>query len=198
MDISYPGLNCFDGSDNRVLQFIYDFVHHEGEDNQEVISHLFRAGYCYYFAEILKNAFHRGQICLAYPFGHIVWLDGSDEDKDIAYDIEGVCDNYEHLIPISYLRKTIQDFKHVPGEDCYADEIKCEEIYKRYLRDRKRRKEKRTSLILGLTMVGTVTVGAGFHIWTAKNIPYSYRQNLLDLIDYIAGKNVFKRTNSLQ
>ena len=47
-------------------------------------------------------------------------------------------------------------------------------------------------------VVAVVAVGTGFHVWTAKNIPYSYRQTPLDIVDYIAGKNVFNRADSLQ
>ena len=133
---AYPGLCYFDGANDRVMQFIYDFASHEGDDGWETIRHLFHAGYCYYFAKMLEDAFHRGQVCLAYPFGHIVWLDGSDEDKDVAYDIEGVYCNYEHLIPISYLGNTIQDFRHVPGETHFADVNKCEKIFQQFMRDK--------------------------------------------------------------
>ena len=59
-------------------------------------------------------------------------------------------------------------------------------------------KETRTILI-GTFAVGVITtVGIAFHAWTIKTIPYSYRQSLLDIVDYAAGKNVFNRVNSLQ
>lgn len=54
-------------------------------------------------------------------------------------------------------------------------------------------------ILVGALAVGVIiAVGVGFHVWTVKTIPYSYRQNLLDIVDYAAGKNVFNRVNSLQ
>lgn len=53
-------------------------------------------------------------------------------------------------------------------------------------------------LLIGALVITTVIGGAlGFRVWTVHNIPYSYRQSLLDIIDYIPGKNVFHRSNSL-
>jgi len=59
-------------------------------------------------------------------------------------------------------------------------------------------KETRAILISAITAGVIVTAGIGFHVWTVNTIPYSYRQNLLDVVDYAAGKNVFNRSNSLQ
>lgn len=59
-------------------------------------------------------------------------------------------------------------------------------------------KETRAVLIGAMTVGIVVAVGIGFHTWTVRTIPYSYRQSLLDIVDYAAGKNVFNRVNSLQ
>lgn len=59
-------------------------------------------------------------------------------------------------------------------------------------------KDTRPIIISALTAGIIVAVSIGFHVWTIKTIPYSYRQNLLDAVDYLAGKNVFNRVDSLQ
>ena len=59
-------------------------------------------------------------------------------------------------------------------------------------------KEMKPILIGALTAGVIIAVGVGFHAWTIKTIPYSYRQSLLDVVDYAAGKNLFNRANSLQ
>lgn len=99
------------GVKEEVIQFIADILYHQGPENAECIRGLFRAGYCYYFANILHDAFKRGTVCLAYPFGHIVWVD----TNAIAYDIEGVNQEYQALIPIEKLGNGINDFRHVSG-----------------------------------------------------------------------------------
>lgn len=59
-------------------------------------------------------------------------------------------------------------------------------------------KGKRSLLIGAITVTAIVAAGICFHVWTTKSIPYSYRQSPLDIVDYIAGKNVFGRADSLQ
>lgn len=59
-------------------------------------------------------------------------------------------------------------------------------------------KDKKPILIGALTAGIIIAVSVGFHVWTVNTIPYSYRQNLLDIVDYAADKNVFNRANSLQ
>ena len=59
-------------------------------------------------------------------------------------------------------------------------------------------KEMKPILIGALTAGVIIAVGVGFHAWSIKTITYSYRQNLLDAVDYLAGKNVFNRVDSLQ
>lgn len=57
--------------------------------DHEIIWQTFTAGYCYYFAVMLKDAFQRGEICWCAPYGHICWVD----DNGVPYDISGVCDS---------------------------------------------------------------------------------------------------------
>ena len=57
--------------------------------------------------------------------------------------------------------------------------------------------EKKKVLVGVLAVIAIAGWSAfGYHVWTV-NIPYSYRQTLPDVIDYIAGKNVFHRHDSL-
>lgn len=103
---------------NEVLDFINDIYNSQPEENGEAIRALFHNGYCYYFAQMLKMAFNRGIVCLAYPFGHIVWLD--DDGK--AYDIEGISiSEYEKLVDIDCLPELKYDFMHVRGLDSLTD-----------------------------------------------------------------------------
>ena len=49
--------------------------------------------------------------------------------------------------------------------------------------------------------IGVVLIVAGARAvlegYAIKNVPYSYRGSTLDIIDYIAGKNLFRRKDSL-
>ena len=102
-------------ADKQVIEYIANVLYHQGERGKDVIRKLYRAGYCYYFASMLKDAFKRGIICYAYYEGHIVWLDGNNEISDLAYDIDGVYKNFKHLIPIEKIGVGINDFMHIPG-----------------------------------------------------------------------------------
>lgn len=74
-----------------------------------VVSRLFNDGYCYHFAAILKATFRRGEICVAYPLGHIVWVD----IDGIPYDIYGInSSECEHYIPEKFLGDHIYNFIH--------------------------------------------------------------------------------------
>lgn len=96
----------------EVIDFIDDIYASQPREHNEAIRSLFHNGYCYYFANMLKMAFGRGTVCLAYPFGHIVWLD----TDGIAYDIEGVTiSEYEKLVDIECLPELKYDFMHVRG-----------------------------------------------------------------------------------
>ena len=79
---------------------------------------------------MLKDAFGRGKVCLAYPFGHIVW----EDDNGIAYDIEGVNKEYERLIPISKMGDGIKDFKHVESESSGLSDVAIESWLKLFER----------------------------------------------------------------
>lgn len=80
---------------------------------------------------MLKVAFNRGEICLAAPFGHIVWV-----DDDIAYDVEGCSTvEYIYLIPIAYLDNNIEDFMYVPEKTSKLTKERCLEIILKYCKD---------------------------------------------------------------
>lgn len=101
-----------EAADKQVLSFIDDF-----REDDKSIRQKFCAGYCYYFAVMLKDAFHRGEICWCAPLGHICWVD----DNGVPYDIDGVCDSdCNFFIPIRYIREGIEDFRHVPGREFNA------------------------------------------------------------------------------
>lgn len=101
-----------EAADKQVLSFINDF-----REDDKSIRQKFCSGYCYYFAVMLKDAFHRGEICWCAPLGHICWVD----DNGVPYDIDGVCDSdCNFFIPIRYIREGIEDFRHVPGREFNA------------------------------------------------------------------------------
>ena len=123
----------------QVLEFIAEITFFTNLDctSDGCIDHLFLNGYCYYFAQILNTAFPGGTICWSVDRGHIVWLDGSDLQNDIAYDITGIYEDYEELRPVSYLGTTLIDFFR-NGEkwksndeefEKYCKEKNVEEIY---------------------------------------------------------------------
>ena len=121
-------------ANKTVIDFIINFNWHDKgkEEMQEVIRHQFRAGYCYHFALILKDAFQRGEICWCAPFGHICWVD----DDGIPYDIEGVCESdCDYYIPISYIKDGLDDFKRVPGKIFNATKEYINNAIERYLND---------------------------------------------------------------
>lgn len=62
-----------------------------------------------------------------------------------------------------------------------------------------------TKHIVKKQILGMIGMAAGifltarsFQDTLASSIPYSYRQSIPDVIDYIAGRNVFNRKDSLQ
>lgn len=64
-----------------VLGFIYDFSSRSSD-----LYEVFVNGYCFYFANMLREAFNGGDVCWSVGRGHVVWVD----DNDVAYDISGV------------------------------------------------------------------------------------------------------------
>lgn len=122
-------------ADSRVLTFIAEFLTATGTDlrNMETIRQLFRAGYCYYFAQILKDAFPGGEVSWAAPSGHIVYV-----YQGIPYDIEGVYQGEAtDMIPIVYLARAIDDFRHIPDVVYNATEQELAKIMLDYLEKRK-------------------------------------------------------------
>lgn len=100
------------GGNEPVIRFIAAIIFHS-KDESDAIPTLFSAGYCYYFAVILKEAFKRGSICQAWPFSHIVWVD----EDDTPYDIYGVNQGeYVELVPVDRYGESLNAFRHVPGE----------------------------------------------------------------------------------
>lgn len=117
----------------EVLEFIFQFREHGFRDTtvDDTSYDKFMCGYCYYFAAMLKDAFGRGDICLAAPYGHICWKDVND----VPYDFCGITDEYDYLIPISYLGNDIESFKHVPGKNHHATPERVKEIIAQYKKD---------------------------------------------------------------
>lgn len=105
--------NLHENDQLKVMSFINDFV---SQKDYETIRTTFRAGYCWYFAHMLQQAFDRGTVCLTHPIGHFVWVD----DDNTAYDIEGIYYVNKHeinaLIPEKYLGVCLNDFKHTGNE----------------------------------------------------------------------------------
>lgn len=118
-------------ANTTVLTFIYDFYTLHGNDssNMEYMRLTFHAGYCYYFAVMLKTAFNRGKICWAAPFSHIVWQD----DDDMVYDVEGVYEGEaDYFIPIEMIGDSIKDFKRVEGEIYWTPKEETRQIIEDY------------------------------------------------------------------
>lgn len=113
-------------SDSRILVFIAEFLTATGMDTgrMETVRKLFQAGYCYYFALILKEAFPDGEVSWAAPFGHIVYV-----YQGIPYDIDGVYKgDVMEYIPVKYLGKAIDDFRHIPDVAYNATEQELAKI----------------------------------------------------------------------
>lgn len=136
--LSFEELNQWDK--NPVLIFINKFYNHNGnsEEAQEILRRQFHAGYCYYFAHILKTAFNRGEVCWCSGLGHMVWVD----TDGTPYDIEGINNSEcEYYIPEKYLGDYIEDFKHIKDEGYYYpkthEEFKAftQKVIQDYLKD---------------------------------------------------------------
>lgn len=67
-------------ADEKILLFIADFLYvnavlnNDARTKSGIMTKQFSAGYCYYFAAILKAAFNYGEIGWAAPLDHIVWV----------------------------------------------------------------------------------------------------------------------------
>ena len=114
-----------EAADKDVISFIEGFL-----GDHEIIWQTFTAGYCYYFAVMLKDAFQRGEICWCAPYGHICWVD----DNGVPYDISGVCDSEcDFYIPVRYIPEGIADFKHIPHKAFNASKEYIETAIQRQL-----------------------------------------------------------------
>lgn len=131
----------YHNADESVLRFIAQFTFWN-DDKNDIIYHQFAGGYCFYFAHILKLAFGRGEPKLAAPFGHIVW----EDENGVAYDIGGVCYDYEVLIPLDALGEGIEDFMHVPGKNGYNTPEDVKRIMDTYTQKQHSKEEKNESL----------------------------------------------------
>lgn len=118
----------------QVLYFIADILYHSiNLANSEIIRSLFHNGYCYYFANMLKIAFNRGEICWAAPYGHFVWQD----DNGVCYDIEGVTiSEADYFIPVSYIGDGIKDFLHIRDVSYNATQEDISKWMNEYLKDK--------------------------------------------------------------
>lgn len=127
-------------TDEKVIEFIVDFIFH-GKNipgSEHVMYHQFACGYCYYFAVMLQNAFPGGQICVCYPFGHIVYI-----YKGVAYDIDGVSGaEVDEYIPIEHFGKAVNDFKHIKSQTYGITKEEMEEKYKDWIQNHERIKAK--------------------------------------------------------
>lgn len=116
-----------EAADKDVISFIEGFL-----GDHEIIWQTFTAGYCYYFAVMLKDAFQRGEICWCAPYGHICWVD----DNGVPYDISGVCDSEcDFYIPVRYIPGGIADFKHIPHKAFNASKEYIETAIQTFCRD---------------------------------------------------------------
>lgn len=122
----------FKGAED-VCNFIEQFLSHSNSYEAEVVlKEQFNAGYCYYFAVILKAAFNRGEVCWCAPYGHICWVD----DDGTPYDIYGICiSEADYFIPVSYLGNCLNDFLHINKAHCTTEE-EIQDIIQRYLNDK--------------------------------------------------------------
>lgn len=99
----------------------------------EILRRQFRSGYCWYFAHMLKDAFNRGTVVLAAPFGHICW---QDENK-MVYDIEGeYTGEASYFIPEEFAEKvfpgSMLDFKHIKDDYLPLSKSQCISLMKIY------------------------------------------------------------------
>lgn len=114
----------FPNANPRVLQFIQNAITHI-PGKEHTMLEFFTCGYCYYFALMLQHTFG-GTLCIPGCRGHVVWLDGTNPEKDVAYDAYGVYDNYdpedinECLIPVQFFGPMIFDLLHLGTDaDCF-------------------------------------------------------------------------------
>ena len=103
-------LNTYNNANKEILTFIANILFQQGEASSEIIIKLFKEGYCYYFANMLKDAFE-GEIYWNKKDEHIIW---KDNNSNTYYDIEGVVSKLkkEDIINISFLGDDLESFRH--------------------------------------------------------------------------------------
>ena len=104
--------------EDQISEFIFEFLYKQKKESiAEIIRTQFRNGYCWHFANILRDTFHRGEIVWTAPLGHMVWY---DPYTDKYYDIEGEYLQSKHdvfyMIPSRYLGEHIREFMHIPND----------------------------------------------------------------------------------
>lgn len=113
-----------------VLEFIWEFItptSFPSETGQEVLASQFAAGYCYYFALILKDAFG-GEMMWVKGRSHIIW---HDIENDELYDSYGVyqldisSDGSGEPVPLSFLEGNLESFKHRGHDADIKNEIEA-------------------------------------------------------------------------
>ena len=93
----------------EVIKFIADILYHSNDDKlSKDIQYLFSNGYCYYFANMLKDSFG-GSVKVVYGVYHIVWCD--DNSKGY-YDIYGYHEDNSRLVDIDYIKEYLDIYKH--------------------------------------------------------------------------------------
>lgn len=132
MNIKINRSYCGMIGNKEVLNFIENFLGHQKSfEADEILKNQFNAGYCYYFAVMLKAAFNRGEVCCCVPYGHMCWVD----DDNTPYDIYGICTSEaDYFIPVSYLGNCLNDFLHI-DQPHYTTQKEIDEIIQRYLED---------------------------------------------------------------
>ena len=103
---------------DQIEEFIFSFLNHQkSAESSEIIRKQFRTGYCWHFANILRDTFHRGRIYWTAPLGHMVW---GDPASGKYYDIEGEYIEDQHdvfyMIPTDFLGVGIRSFMHIPND----------------------------------------------------------------------------------
>ena len=80
-----------------------------------------------------KRPLIEGAVCIAFPVGHMVWVD----DDNTAYDIDGIdITECYYYIPEEYLGNQIINFKHIPHKWVIpATREEMLEIAKKYCAD---------------------------------------------------------------
>lgn len=113
-----------------VTEFIHNFINYANCD-YEKIYYQFRCGYCWHFAHILKAVFGRGDVCWAYPLGHMIWVDTNGN----PYDIEGLFyGESDYFISEEFLGKGIADFQRIPNKIFDASEEYVKSVRENYIK----------------------------------------------------------------